>query len=302
MAGWINHRQVEAFHVVMLTGSMTAAGELLGVTQPAVSRLIRELEQKVGFALFERHGGNIKPTLEATMLHREVDQSMRALSRIESAAREIAKLTSDTLRVTATLGMSTAYLGRAVAELEADHPGTTMTVSIDPTPLVVDKLLTRQFDVGIAFFAGEIPGLDIEPLSLVEAVCVLPKGHALSSRDEIHVEDLADIPLICQEKETQTQYKVLAVFRAADIEPTVKIESNLALMIYKLVEAGVGAAIVEPITARQLAGDAVDIKPFRPTVSFEPGIAFPAHRPRSKIAQPFAAHFKRLFEADFGGD
>lgn len=302
MAGWINHRQVEAFHVVMLTGSMTAAGELLGISQPAVSRLIRELEAKVGFALFQRHGSSITPTPEAGLLHREVDRSIQALSRIESAARSIARLKTDTLRITGTLGLSGAYLSRSIVEVEKEFPEVTVTVSTDTTPSVVNKLLEQQFDVGVAFFSGDVQGLNIELLNPIEAVCILPKGHPLSDRSEIHVEDLDGVPLICQEKETQTQYRVLSVFRAADIEPTVKIEANLALMICKLVSSGTGAAIVEPITAREMESDAFCIKPFRPTLTFEPGIAFPENRPRSKIAESFATHFKRHFAEDFGSN
>jgi len=296
---WINHRQIEAFHVVMLTGSMTAAGELLGISQPAVSRLIRELEAKVGFALFQRNGGNITPTPEGRMLHREVDRSMQALSRIESAAEGIAQLKADTLRVTGTIGMSSAFFGRAVQRLEEKYPEVTVTISVDTTPSVVDKLLTHQFDLGVAFFPTDLQGLEIETLNLVEAVCVMPKGHPLADRDEIHVEDLIDVPLVCQEKETQSQYKVLSVFRAAGVEPTIKVEANLALMMYKLVESGVGVAITEPITAQEMAGRPIEIKPFRPAVHFVPGIAFPAHRPRTRIAQDFADLFTELFEADF---
>ena len=50
----VNYRQIEAFEAVMKTGSMTLAGKLLFITQPAVSRLIIELEQELGFKLFER--------------------------------------------------------------------------------------------------------------------------------------------------------------------------------------------------------------------------------------------------------
>lgn len=299
--GWINHRQIEAFHVVMLTGSMTAAGELLGISQPAVSRLIRELETKVGFGLFQRNGGNITPTSEGRMLHREVERSMQALSRIESAAKGIAQLKADTLRVAGTIGLSTAYFGRTIQHLEEKYPEITITVSTDTTPSMVDKLRAHQFDLGVAFFPTDLQGLEIETLSLVEAVCVMPKGHPLSGRDEIHVEDLIDVPLVCQEKDTQAQYKILSIFRAAGVEPVIKVEANLALMMYKLVESGVGVAITEPITAKEMIGRPIEIKPFRPAISFVPGIAFPAHGPRTRIAREFAALFTELFDADFGG-
>ncbi len=300
MFGWINHRQIEAFHVVMLTGSMTAAGKLLGITQPAISRLIRELETKICFALFQRQGSKIRPTPEATMLHREVDRSMQGLSRIESAAEGISQLKADTLRVAATLGLSVAYVVRTVERFRAEYPDVAISISTETSASVADKLTISHFDVGMAFFPGEIQGLEIEPLRPVEGVCVLPKDHPLAEYDKIRVEDLAGVPMICQEKETQAQYRILSMFRAANIEPMMKVEASLALIICKLVENGVGVAIVEPITAMEMMGGGIIIKPFRPVISFEPGIAFPTHQPRTNAAQAFADVFKQLFNEDFG--
>jgi DNA-binding transcriptional LysR family regulator len=58
----ISSRQIEAFRMVMLTGSITGASEALFVTQPAVSRLIQSLEDTTGLKLFERRGNQIVPT------------------------------------------------------------------------------------------------------------------------------------------------------------------------------------------------------------------------------------------------
>jgi DNA-binding transcriptional LysR family regulator len=58
----LNHRQVEAFRAVFQTGSMTAAGALMGVTQPAVSRLVRDFEAEIKIPLFDRKGGRISAT------------------------------------------------------------------------------------------------------------------------------------------------------------------------------------------------------------------------------------------------
>jgi DNA-binding transcriptional LysR family regulator len=58
----LNLRQVEAFRAVFMTGSMTAAGDLMAISQPAVSRLIRDLEAMTGLRLFNRRGTSISPT------------------------------------------------------------------------------------------------------------------------------------------------------------------------------------------------------------------------------------------------
>jgi DNA-binding transcriptional LysR family regulator len=85
----INARQVEAFRAVMVTGSMTSAAELLGVSQPAVSRLIRDFELAVTFRLFARRGNQIAPTPEAVSLLSEVERAFVGLARIAEHATAI---------------------------------------------------------------------------------------------------------------------------------------------------------------------------------------------------------------------
>src|SRR5262245_21177406 len=69
----LNHRQVEAFRAVMLTGGVTTAAQLMNVTQPAVSRLIRDLQESLKLPLFERRGTRLLPTAEALSLYQEVE-------------------------------------------------------------------------------------------------------------------------------------------------------------------------------------------------------------------------------------
>lgn len=82
----LNLRQVEAFQAVFQTNSMTAAADLMGVTQPAISRLIRDLEAETELRLFERSRGGLLATPEAVALYREVQRSFSGLDRIAQAA------------------------------------------------------------------------------------------------------------------------------------------------------------------------------------------------------------------------
>ena len=71
----MNYRQIEAFHAVMITESMTLAGKMLFISQPAVSRLIIELEDEIGFKLFERKKNKLFPSAEGRLLFEEVEKS-----------------------------------------------------------------------------------------------------------------------------------------------------------------------------------------------------------------------------------
>src|ERR1700738_3691425 len=77
----INSRQVEAFRAMMLTGSVTEAAKLMAVTQPAVSRLLRDFQALLKMELFERRGRGLVPTASATALYMEVERSFVGLER-----------------------------------------------------------------------------------------------------------------------------------------------------------------------------------------------------------------------------
>src|SRR5580658_7912125 len=81
----LTHRQVEAFRAVMLTGRVTAAAEMLRITQPAVTRLIRDLQTATHLRLFQRQGSRLLPTGEASALYLEVERSFVGLDRIRRA-------------------------------------------------------------------------------------------------------------------------------------------------------------------------------------------------------------------------
>ncbi len=78
-------RQLEAFAAVMSAGSVTAAGKMLGRSQPSVTRVIQELEQELGFALFERSGPKVTPTHKAFMMYGEVESALLGIRKFASA-------------------------------------------------------------------------------------------------------------------------------------------------------------------------------------------------------------------------
>src|SRR5437868_6942450 len=94
-------RQLEAFRAVMLCQTVTRAAEMLHISQPAATRLIADLEESVGFALFERVRGRLYPTAEAQVLYEEVQRSLVGVERIALAAQDIRELQRGSLQIAA---------------------------------------------------------------------------------------------------------------------------------------------------------------------------------------------------------
>src|SRR3712207_770227 len=95
----LSQRSLQAFRLTVLTGSVSAAAETMGRTQPAVSRLLKELEEDVGFRLFDRVKGRLQPTSEARLFFEEVQRSFIGLDRIASIAGEIRRGRRGTLAI-----------------------------------------------------------------------------------------------------------------------------------------------------------------------------------------------------------
>ena len=105
----LNPRQIEAFRAVVLTGGVGAAASLINVTQPAVSRLIRDLQSHLGLVLFERRGTGLVPTSEALSLYAEVERAFVGLERIEQMATELRTRRAGFLRIAALPALANAH-------------------------------------------------------------------------------------------------------------------------------------------------------------------------------------------------
>src|SRR5210317_1285070 len=106
----INLRQLEAFRAMMMTRSITRASELLCVSQPAVGRLINDLESSVEFPLFQRIKKRSNPAPEARFFYPEVARSFAGLNKINLAAREIRDFRSGSLSIAALPAPGLSYL------------------------------------------------------------------------------------------------------------------------------------------------------------------------------------------------
>ena len=105
--------------MVMETGSVTQAGKLLYISQPAVSRLIADLEEHVNFQLFDRRKKRLIPTVEAKLLYDEVEKAFIGLSSIEDTAQSILELKRGHLRLIAMPGIAILLLPQVIKDFKA---------------------------------------------------------------------------------------------------------------------------------------------------------------------------------------
>ena len=289
----INLRQLEAFRAVMLTKSITRAAESLFVSQPAVSRLISDLERSVQFSLFHRIKKRLVPTPEAKALYEEVERSFVGLSKITLAAREIREFRSGSLSIAALPALGLGYLPGIISRFAAERPDVSLSLSIRGSQNVSSLIAVQRADVGFTESIDFDDGIESELLLTTNLVCVLPPAHRLSEKPLIEARDLDQETFIGTGNWQLSWKDIDQYFERQEVKRKTQIDTQLNATVAEFVLSGAGIGIIDPITAERYAPQGLVIKPFIPTVQYSYFVIFPENRPRSRLAEQFVERVKQ---------
>ena len=284
----LNLRQLEAFRAVFETNSMTAGSALMGITQQAASRLIRDLEAETGLSLFERQGRGLLATEEAFALYREVKRSYHGLDRIAAVAVEISRKRPGALRIAASAAAALYFLPNSIDEFQKEWPGALTSLNMLPSAEVISDIARQHSDVGLADVPSASPGVDIERLPGLTFVCVMPKAHPLQSKRVIKPKDLEHVPMMMISQVSHQQQRIMATFKSVGVTPNIIFEASNSGPIRERVALGAGVAVLDPLTAAAGRGEDITIRRFSPAIPYDLSLIYPASRPLNDRVKSFA--------------
>jgi DNA-binding transcriptional LysR family regulator len=287
-------RQLEAFRAVMVWHTVTRAAEALYVSQPAVTRLIADLEESVGFSLFSRVRGRLYPTAEAQALYEEVERSLLGVERIARTAEEIRSLQRGTLQVAAAPALALAFLPRAIASFLEDHTGIRISLANHSSRTVVDMVVGERCDVGFVILSMNHMSTHGERLLATKMVCALPSDHRLAQREVIVPADLQGERFVSHPHALDTRLQIDAMFASYGIERRLQVETQVSAGLCAMVDAGLGVSLVDPITAMEYRSERVRFVPFEPVMPTDFSVLTPARRPSSTLVSAFSEHVRKF--------
>ncbi|MBL6596697.1 MAG: LysR family transcriptional regulator [Candidatus Puniceispirillum sp.] len=260
----MNFRQLKAFNAVMQTGSITGAAKQMLVSQPSVTRLIRDLELNLGFTLFVRQGRGIIATVEARRFHLAVESTFLNIERLDDLAASIRKKAVGRISIGVIPTFSTSLLPKVLGQMRRQDDATHSIIYTHNTPAIVDAIRLQQFDLGIVSRSPPYVGVDILYQTMVNYVTLIPEDHVLAnSGGPIDLRDVAG------HVEFVTFGSVYPLeMQGMDASLAEKFQSNARYSVANVLagaalvrEAGV-PAIVDPFSARMsVASGGVVIRP-----------------------------------------
>lgn len=289
-------RLLEAFRAVVDHRSVTAAAGAMGVTQPAVSTQIARLEEAIGFALFERSGGRLKPTPEGMLFYAEATRVLGEVDRLQAATAQIREGQAGRLAIASHPWAAISLLPRLVSQFLAERPGVSVRLISRHSDVVSQLLPSESFDIGIAELPIDEAAVTVARYQM-RCVAILPPRHALASRKLLTPKLLAQHPMVGPARSLQLPPKINAVFAAAGVPVSAVVEAEFLASLCGLVAAGTGWSLVDPLSAESFSHLGLVARPFEPAILYEVGVF---HR-RDREPSMLAAAFLELLEGKLGG-
>lgn len=251
-------------------GSFTAAATSLGFTQPAISQMVRRLEQRTGTALVERLGRNVRLTEAGEVLARHAVTVLAALDAAEEEVAAIAGLRSGRVRLMAFPSSSASLVPKALALLKRRFPEVSVRFSEGEPPESLAALRAGDCDLAVAFAyegtdVGRGEDLDafvIRPLMEDEVRLAMPPDHPQAGQSVVNLADVSQDSWIAGCPRCRGHLVSLA--QGAGFSPNVAFETEDYVAVLGLVRAGLGVALVPDLILEAAHEDGIVARPLSP--------------------------------------
>jgi len=246
MSNQIEFRHLRYFLGVAEDLHFRKAAERLYISQPGLSRQIKQLELTLGVKLFERHNRKVKLTEAGVYLKGEVSRNLKSLTQILNHA----KLLQDGSRGQLKFGYVGSAMQRVIPDLllklRKEHPNVQFGLKEMDNRKQIEGLLSQNIDIGFVRSERVPKGFAIQPV-LTEPFClVLPKNHPISSVNFKSLLQFKEESFILFDPEYSTSYyeQMMQIFDESGFSPLISHNTIHASSIYKLVENNFGISIV----------------------------------------------------------
>ena len=268
----------EAFLTAVDHGSLTAAGELLGYTQPGITRMIHSLEEELGFPLLVRSSKGVVPTANGRTMIPLFREIVRTQKNVEEAGSEIRGILRGVLTVGSYYSVSAMLLPAVLKRFGHDYPNVRVKLREGGNQEMSQWLTEKSVDCCFAAKPSENTACDWIPLQEDELVAWLPHDHPRAADTAFPVAALDGEPFIITMPDQDTDIDRLLAKHG--VKPDFRLSTADAFTTYCMVEAGLGVSFNQRLIFQKWKGSVVAL-PFDPPQYVTLGIAVPSLREAS---------------------
>jgi DNA-binding transcriptional LysR family regulator len=289
-------RQIEVFHAIYTSGSMTNAAKLLNVSQPSVSKVLAHAEQQLGYPLFDRVKGKLIATPEADRLFGLVSNVYEHVEQLRHVAENLRATDVGKVRIAATPAFGLDLLPTAVSGYLEKHKDTIFEIETLHYDEIAGALLESRVDIGLAFDPVPVPGLVTETLASGEFVAITPSTVDLGDQAHVSIEALAELPFISLSSRGPLGRLLSSHLESCSVDLNKIVFTETYHIAKALVAKGAGVSIVDAVTARSTEFNTVRSWLLDPPLRYSVAVISADNMPLSILCRRFIKHLKTVVE------
>lgn len=239
----MNIYQLRAFSLLSYNLHYQKTAELLGVSQPSLSRTIKALENEMGVDLFERHGRGITLTKYGTAFATHIHAAIRELDAGLDRIRELSAPACSNVYISVNYFLSTSYLPALLWQYRAERQNSEFFFQLSQgnTPAILEELRSGVSEIGFCSYMDDQPDIRFEPLIKCPLCAVVPINHPLTKKKSTTFREVSSYPLILS---TDKTHYIDDLLRKEGISPKVVLRMGEDRAIANLVAYNYGISIL----------------------------------------------------------
>ena len=287
-------RQLEVIHAVISAGSVTEAASDLGISQPAVSMILRDCRDIVGFPLFMRRQGRLQPTTETYVLLPELERVFEGMRHVQRILTDLKDQSAGFVNIGSVPVVTDALMPHMLKQFHASHPNVQVNLYGMMHVEVVERIETGKLDFGLVVTSHPGQGPNVVDLLRTPLVLVAHECHCLAEKDLIRPEDLASSQLISFTRSLPLGLVVAAALQGTEMHERAAVELTHASTALLMVQQQIGVVLVPEIALRQANMDGLVTRPFEPRTELIVQLLLPQTRAPSRSARLALAALRKV--------
>lgn len=278
-------RQIEVVRAIMVTGTVNGAAQLLNVSAPGVSRIMKHTEDLLGLRLFSRQHGRYVPTQEAANIFDHIQDVFRKFENLEASIDMVKRGASSVFSFASVSSISQYLVPRAIRKLHRKHPDLKLKIDVIKIDEAIDYILLKKGELAALSYKLDHPSLLFQPLGPNSLVAVVPVGHPLASAGKVSAADLKQYPLIGFDRNDPYGRHMARFFLDSGHDFELAMQARYAHTVIGLVSQGLGVAVIDTFSVATPRLAEVVCVPVDPPTTFMTYVATNADVPMSTFAE-----------------
>lgn len=289
-------RHLHYFLEVARQKSFTKAAQALYITQPSISKTVKNLEEELGVTLLDRYGKKVELTDAGEVFARQAQEIVTSFHNLSSELDDLMNLKKGHIRIGLPPMIGSSFFPKVIGEFYKQYPNITIELFEDGGKKVESDVASGALDIGVTVLPADDSLLDGYVFVTESLKVVLHPTHSLAGEKQINLSDLREDAFILFREDFTLHDRIISACQKAGYQPRIIYESAQWDLISNMVAAGLGVALMPETICRELDVEEVCILPLQERIPWELGMVWRKDRYQSFAVREWIAFTETMLK------